>query len=353
MRAAVFYGREDLRIEDVPKPDPAPGEVLVEVHASGICGTDAAEFRHGPNWYRVSAAGHIPGHEFAGRVVAVGAGADWGLLDQPVACGAVVPCGHCRPCTLGRPGACTQLTVVGAQRAGGLAEYCAVPAATCRRLTAHGVSTDVAALAQPLAVAVHVWGRSGARRGERVLVVGAGAIGQLVGLASAGSGVELTVCDVDAAALARATELCGARALPAGAPDAGPEDRSYDLVLECSGTPAGMRTAARAVRPAGRVVIVGHQPRPVEIDLRELTRLEVDLVGTNALDPDTDIDAALRVLATLEFSVWRALAPRLIPLERVVADGFAALGARGAGTSKVLVDPRATRERPLACAPGL
>jgi len=216
MRAAIYHGSNDVRIEDAAEPSPAPGEVLVQVHAAGICGTDAAEFRDGPHWYRVPEAGHIPGHEFAGQVVALGPGADPGMLGQPVACGAVVPCHRCRPCARGRPGACVNLTVVGAQRSGGLAEYCAVPAGTCYPLAGYGLSTDVGALAQPTAVAVHAWSRGGAAAGDRVLVVAAGAIGVLIGLVSSGSGAEVTMCDVDAAALERAAGLCGAATVLVG-----------------------------------------------------------------------------------------------------------------------------------------
>lgn len=352
MRAAIYHGNNDVRIDDVvAEPRLSPGEVLVEVHAAGICGTDAAEYRDGPHWYKVPEAGHIPGHEFAGRIVALGPGADPGLHGELVACGAVVPCHRCRPCMRGRPGACVNLTVVGAQRPGGLAEYCAVPAGTCYPLAGYGISTDVGALAQPTAVAVHAWSRSGAAPGDRVLIVAAGAIGVLIGLVSAGSGAEVAMCDVDPAALERAAGLCGASTLLVGGAADGNggtvPGRAYDIVLECSGSAAGLRTAVHAVRPAGRVVVVGHQPRPVELDLRELTRLEVDLAGTNALDPGGDLDGALQVLADRDITVWRTLAPRLIPLDRLVPDGLAAIGARGAAAARVLVDPRAREPRPL------
>ena len=359
MRAAIYHGSGDVRIEDVAEPGPAPGEVVVQVHAAGICGTDAAEFRDGPHWYRVPDGGHIPGHEFAGLVVALGPGSDPGMLGQQVACGAVIPCRRCRPCTRGRPGACVNLTVVGAQRPGGLAEYCAVPAGTCYPLAGHGLSTDVGALAQPTAVAVHAWSRGGAAAGDRVLVVAAGAIGALIGLVSDGSGAEVTMCDVDTAALERAARLCRATTLLAGGVGDGGDGgdgalpgRAYDVVLECSGTAAGLRAAVHAVRPAGRVVVVGHQPRPVELDLRELTRLEIDLAGTNALDPGADLDGALQVLAGRDIAVWRALAPRLIPLDQLVPDGLGAIGTRGTAAAKVLIDPRTREPRPLGAPAG-
>lgn len=355
MRAAVFHGSNDVRIEDVPEPEVAQGEVLVEVHAAGICGTDAAEYHHGPHWYRVPVTGHIPGHEFAGMVVALGPGADPGLLGQPVACGAVMPCHHCRPCLQGHPGACTNLTVIGAQRPGGLAEYCAVPADTCRRLESYRLSTDLGALTQPLAVAAHAWSRGGAAGGDRVLVVGAGAIGLLVGLVSAGSGTQMSICDIDAAVLDRAAGLCEAEIVLADGTGAAVPGRAYDVVLECSGTPAGIRTALHAARPGGRVVVVGHQPWSVELDLCDLTRLEIDLIGTNALDPAVDLDVALQILSSRDVTVWSALAPRLIPLDQLVPNGLARpTGLTGPGmqgaAAKVLVDPRIFGPRPLRAA---
>src|SRR2546425_12434082 len=105
MKAAVYYGARDIRVEDVPDPAPAPGELLLEIHAAGICGTDVGEYVHGPVSYAVdgsSATGHrgrlIPGHELSGRVLAVGAGAGEFPVGAVVASGAGISCGACFQC---------------------------------------------------------------------------------------------------------------------------------------------------------------------------------------------------------------------------------------------------------------
>jgi (R,R)-butanediol dehydrogenase/meso-butanediol dehydrogenase/diacetyl reductase len=346
MRAVVFRGKGDIRVEEVPVPDPGEGEVLLEVHAAGICGTDAGEYRDGAHWYQVSNGRHIPGHEFAGQVVATGSGVPAGLEGRLVACGAVTACGRCAPCLHGKPGACLRLSVTGAQRPGGLAEYCAVPASTCRPLGGLGISTDIAALAQPAAVAVHAWSRAQAVAGDQLLIVGAGAVGFLISLASGETEATVTVADIDADRAARAARLGGARALDLSG-EGPPPDGSFDAVLECSGTEPGLRCALRAVRPGGRVVIVGHQHAPVRVDLRQLTRLEIDLIGTNALDPGTDLDTALLMLAAKIDVPWPHLIPEVLPLERMAADGFAALAEGRAAGVKVLADPRIHAARGL------
>ena len=346
MRAVVFRGKGDIRVEEVPVPGPGDGEVLLEIHAAGICGTDAGEYRDGAHWYQVSDGQHIPGHEFAGQVVATGPGVPTELEGRLVACGAVTACGHCAPCLHGKPGACRQLSVTGAQRPGGLAEYCAVPASTCRPLDGLGISTDIAALAQPAAVAVHAWSQAQAVTDDHVLIVGAGAVGFLIALASGRTEAAVTVADIDQVRAARAAQVGDARVRDLsteGQPPAG----SFDAVLECSGTEPGLRCALGAVRPGGRVVIVGHQHAPVPVDLRQLTRLEIDLIGTNALDPSADLDTALQILAVRNDVPWPHLIPEVLPLEDIAADGFAALAEGRAPGVKVLADPRIHAARSL------
>src|SRR5579872_2104401 len=162
MRAAVYHGARDIRIEEVPQPEPPSGEILVRVHAGGICGTDASEFVAGPKMYPIDArhpmTGHsgpmIPGHEFSGRVEAIGEYVHTDLEPGDlVTTGASIWCGICAQCRAGRTSICGWHATLGLHRNGGFAEFVSVPAHILFR--ADPLSPDVAALTQPMAIAAH------------------------------------------------------------------------------------------------------------------------------------------------------------------------------------------------------
>src|SRR6478735_7361426 len=155
MRAAVFHGPRDVRIEAVADPTPSAGEVVLEVTRAAICGTDAAEWDHGPVLCR---SGVVLGHEFVGRVADVGANvAGLGVGDRVVS-GAGISCGLCTWCRRGRTNLCAEYRTLGLQVDGGLAEYVTSPAAICRPVP-DACDDDAAAMAQPLAVALHALSR--------------------------------------------------------------------------------------------------------------------------------------------------------------------------------------------------
>ena len=184
MRAAVCHGPRDIRIEEVPRPRPAPGEVLVRVHANGICGTDAAEFA-GPAMYPLHArhglTGHqgplIPGHEFAGTIAEIGDDVEGFAEGEAIVTGAALWCGECAQCRAGRTSICVHYATVGLHRDGGLAQFVRVPAHIVFRAEPFGLSADAAVLTQPMAIAVHALRRGAPKAGEHVLVIGAGGIG--------------------------------------------------------------------------------------------------------------------------------------------------------------------------------
>jgi len=350
MRAAVYHGPRDVRVEAVPRPRPAPGEVLVRVHANGICGTDASEFAGAqmyPIGHRHPLTGHegplIPGHEFAGRIEEIGDGVEGFSLGEPIVTGSALWCGECPQCKAGRTSICAQYATVGLHRDGGLAEFVRVPAHIVFRAAPFGLGDDVAVLTQPMAIAVHALRRGAPPPGEHVLVIGAGGIGAFLIYALAQSGARVVAADVSADRLATAKRLGAMETVRAAdaltlAAALGAIGFVATTVFEVTGLDAGFEAAVAAVDPGGRLVAVGIAKHPIAIDARRVTTKELEIVGTNALIGRDDVPEAARLLA-LDPGVWGEVAPSMIPLERVVEDGILPMLEGRAAHIKLLVSP--------------
>src|SRR6185295_12294187 len=202
MRAAVFHGREDLRLEDVPEPNAAPGQVKLRVLYNGICGSDLHEYYHGPITTRTTP--HpltgiqnpvILGHELCGEVVEIGAEVADLVRGDRVAVEPLETCGHCLPCTTGRYNHCKLVAFHGYNRAGGgLAEYTVVKRRMAHKLPA-GLPLTHGALVEPMAVANNTVRRCQVESGQVVAVHGAGPIGIGVLLTLIARGVRVIVSD--------------------------------------------------------------------------------------------------------------------------------------------------------------
>lgn len=357
MRAARIHGRGDLRIEDVPVPAPGPGELLLRITGAGICGTDATLFRLGEAVVPDGTQARWPvvlGHEFAGEVVEVGAGVRGLDTGTVVACGAGVSCGECPRCREGRTNLCLRYATHGVHRDGGLAGYCAVPAAICEPASPHGVSGDAVALAQPMAVAEHAISVAGLVAGERALVLGAGGIGAFATWAAAQRGADVTVFERDAERLAIAAAL-GAERTVAADPDAEAVDQlaahgPFDVVYEMSGAQGPLDAAVALVRPGGRLVAVGIHGVQRPIDLDRITLQEITLHGTLAHVRSRDLPRALDLLGA-RTGAWSDVAPVVLDLGALAQPdgpaGAAPVRRAGAPAIKTLIDPWATESRPF------
>ncbi|MGW4487814.1 zinc-dependent alcohol dehydrogenase [Amycolatopsis sp. NPDC004368] len=346
MRAAVYHGRRDVRIEEVPVPRPREGEVLLAVRRSGICGSDATEWAAGPKQVPFTSphpgSGHVGpmiiGHEFVGEVVSGGSGFAAGDL---VAAGAGVSCGQCDRCGEGRTNLCRRYYTLGLNAPGGLAEYVAAPASMLRRVP-DGISLDHAGLAQPLAVGLHAARRAGVRPGDSVVVIGAGAIGSFVlaGLRHL-SDNEVTVLDFAGDKLDRATRLGAAHVVDAaGDVVAAVRDRTggrgADVVIEASGAPGQFENALRMVTDGGRVLAVGLPKQAPTVDLFSLVLREITVESTVAHVCGEDVAPALEILA--EGVLGAELLDSVIGLDDLTEHGLARLAAGGVD-GKVLIDP--------------
>jgi (R,R)-butanediol dehydrogenase / meso-butanediol dehydrogenase / diacetyl reductase len=349
MRAVVYHGPGQVHLEEWPVPEPRPGEVLLQITGAGVCGSDVGEYDHGPvlmaTATRHPVTGHqgplVMGHEFAGRVVALGAEVAGLRTGDLVASGAGVSCGACAACRIGRTNLCERYWTLGFHRDGGLAEYVAAPASVLARVDESAVAEDAAALTQPISIATHSMRRGDPAPGADVLTIGAGGVGAfLVAALRALTAVRTVVTiEPDMARRAVAAELGAEAYAPADAPEG-----RYPLVYEVSGTKAGFETAMASVSNGGRIVLIGlQQPWLRDSDLlRQISFRELELVGPNAHIFATDFADALSVVASRQD--WSLIAPVVGGIE-LVPESLAASAAGARGPIKALFDPRTTGTR--------
>ncbi len=263
MRALVLHGPDDLRLEDVPVPDPAPGEVVLQVTRALTCATDAKMLRQGR--HPALPAPPAPfGHEACGVVWAVGEGVDGVRPGDAVVVANSAPCGECPPCRRGRPSLCEDIVYL----SGAYAEYLRVPARIVERnmlpLPA-GLAPERAAMVEPLACAVRGVERVEAGPGDEVVVLGGGVQGTLIAGLLAARGCAVTLCDPHAGRRERALRFGASRAMEPPRDDASiaavrgahGEGRGPDAVVEAVGRPDAWEAAVALARPGGEVLLYG------------------------------------------------------------------------------------------------
>jgi threonine dehydrogenase-like Zn-dependent dehydrogenase len=317
MLGAWLEGGEVRVRDDLPPPAPGPGEAVVEVRLAGICATDLELMR---GYYPFVG---IIGHEFVGDVVAA--------VDAPALVGARVvgeinaSCGSCATCRAGRPRHCPQRTVLGVcGRHGAFAEQLTLPA--CNLHPVPGRVTDESAVfVEPLAAALQILEQVPVGRGDRVLLVGAGRLGQLVARVLARTGCALAVL----ARHARQRALIAA----CGCTCVSEEELAigeHDVVVEATGVPEGFDLARRAVRPGGTIVLKSTYRGQLELDASSLVVDEITVVGSRC----GPFAPALGLLERGEIDP-RELVEARYPLREAAA----ALGRAGEpGTLKVLLE---------------
>jgi len=356
MKAAVFRAPGDVRIEPVPDPgSPGPGELLIRVSKAALCGTDSAEWAHGPMLARPPV---VLGHEFTGEVIATGPGVTGFQTGARVVSGAGISCGTCAWCAAGRTNLCASYQTLGLHRDGGLAEFVRSPAAICRAVP-DALDDTGAAMAQPLAVALHAARRGKVGPGRSCVVIGAGGIGSFVIAAAAALGADpLVAVDIDDGRLATAAVLGATATVHSARPDALEAVREAvggdgaQVVIEASGAAASPAAALSLVRRGGDVVLVGLQPAPLPVDLFSLSVREIDVHGTLAHVCGEDLGQAVAVLAGTGLA--KAVLGDVIALGDLVESGLRPLAERKAH-GKIVVDVRGSvlcrvsRQRVMGC----
>jgi len=337
MRAAMYYANDDVRIVDLPTPRIGPGEILVRVKASGICGSDVME------WYRKPKAPLVLGHEIAAEVAQVGAGVDIVKVGDRVFVSHHVPCGSCRYCRAGHETVCDTLRTTNFDP-GGFAEFVRVPAINVK----HGVfllprADDEATFVEPLACVIRGQRLADFRPGATMLVLGSGVAGLLhIKLAKAAGAAKVIATDVvefrKAAAQKAGADFVidGREDVPARLREAN-EGNLADLVVTCTGAPTAIGQGLASVDRGGTVLFFApvEPAAKVDIPFNELWREEITLTSSYGGSP-RDIRESINLLREKRVVVTDMIT-HVLPLTQA-AEGFRLVSA-ARDSMKVVLRP--------------
>jgi 2-desacetyl-2-hydroxyethyl bacteriochlorophyllide A dehydrogenase len=338
MSAAVYVGDGKVAVEEVPCPEPGPGEVLVEVAECGICGSDLHMVLE-----RYAKPGAILGHEWSGIVAAAPSDSGWTPGDRVVG-NASPGCGLCRPCRRGRPSVCLNRPTpdfVGYRGA-----FCQYKTATADSLVRipDSLPTRVAALAEPMAITLHALRLADVHADDRVLVTGAGPVGLLLVAVLRAQGIsDITVSEPSAVRRQQALIVGATRVVTPGSleppPMSLPVAEPYAVVFECSGHASAFEAAFGQLDYAGTFVIVGTGFEPPRINQNRMIIFELEIIGTYNYN-DEGFEPAVALLDGGQLPFESLIEPDNIPLSGVMVSMERL--ARGEIPSKVMVQPGLT-----------
>lgn len=271
--------KDEFRIENREIPNISADELLIKVEYCGVCGSDLHAASHAKG-YEFVPKPIILGHEFSGLVAKVGSEENKSLLNQRVIIMPGVFCGECEQCTNGRENICSNITGIGLRTDGGMAEYAKVKAQQVL-LKPDELPSDIAALTEPLSVAIHAVGRIGDEMlGKKVLVQGCGIIGMFTAIAAKNRGADVTI-----SGLQRDWEH---RLSLAEKFDINTEifenvdvrDNKYDYIYECSGSSIAAENAIKRLKKGGMMVVVALYEQKVELPMNVIVRSEINVLSS-------------------------------------------------------------------------
>lgn len=324
MQAIRLHGQNDIRLEDIPVPEPAQGEALVEVSHTSICATDIEVWQSPLSFGGDDDIPIVLGHEIGGTVAEVRGKSDFKPGDRVVV-NNVLACGRCFWCARASQATCPNMRVAGLSANGGLAEYLTWPSTHLVRLPAN-IKNEEAPLMEPTHVAVHAVRRSGIKPGDRVVVIGCGTVGLLLVQVAKAAGAFVIAVDVRDQSLVLAVKLGATHTINAPADEVPNTIRNItkgigaDIVFEASGVPSLPPTAIAATRPGGTTVLVGIYGHETEFDFSDIVLTEKTVIGSVAASPG-DMVAAVSMVAHRSINV-EPLISDVINLSDAIPDGF-------------------------------
>lgn len=354
MKAARYYGPQDVRIEEVPYPGPVgPDEVIIRVEMAALCGTDASQYQtasmipiNQPHSMTGVQAPLTLGHEVVGTIVERGAEVSSLRIGQRVVPGAGWWCGTCDLCRAGRSNICRSSYLYGMHADGGLAEFARFPAKMCIPVP-DGCRIEAAAIAQPLAVALHTWERARIEPGKTVVMFGIGSIGSLILAAGAvywedhkAESPSVIAVDIDWARLSTAAALGVTVRINASICDPVlmllqiTSGQGVDVAIEATGQSASITRALASLKRGGKLLQVGIPSGLVPLPLGDLVLGEKEIITTNGHVCRRNVPAALALLATTDLA--DRIGYQIIDLEELVEKGLQPLAEHRA-SAKILV----------------
>ncbi len=338
MKQAVMTAPGQIQFRDVERPTPKDNEVILQTRRIGVCGSDIHVY-HGMHPYTSFPV--VQGHEVGGVVAALGTNVTGLKVGDKITFMPQVTCGKCYPCTHGMYHICESLKVMGFQTGGAAQEYFALPAENVLKLP-ESLSLDQAAMIEPISVTVHALARGGGVEGKRVLVLGAGPIGNLTAQVARASGAKaVMITDVSPYKVEKARkceipyvvntaqEKLGDALLR----DFGPE--KADLILECVGVEPTITDAVSNARKGTTIVIVGVFGKKPQIDLGLVQDRELSLVGT-LMYQRADYECAIKLAASGTLNLEEMITHRF-PFERYL-DAYHAIEASRGEYLKVMIE---------------
>ena len=327
MRVAKYYNNSDIRLEEIPVPIIGPGEVLVKVAASGICGTDVME------WYRIKKAPRILGHEIAGEIVESQSGKY--EVGQRVFVSHHVPCNDCKYCLAGNHTACSTLHD-GNYDPGGYSEYVRVPAINVEYgvyVLPDSVSYDEGTMIEPLACALRGQCVVDVRAGQTVLILGSGVSGLLNIQVAKAKGATVIATDVDDYRLAKAREFGADRVLRAK--DLDGAGVTAEHVIVCTGASQAVGQAFASVDKKGVILLFAIPQEDIKLPTVDVWRNEITVTSSYGAGP-VDLAEALALIAQKKIDVAKTITHKL-PLAKIQEGFRLVVGAKD--SLKVVLEP--------------
>jgi L-gulonate 5-dehydrogenase len=307
-----------MEVREAPEPKPGAGQALIRVEAVGLCGSDFHLFLGDHPYARFP---QTQGHEFSGVIETFGPGYEGPLsVGDRVAVEPLIACGHCFACRRGRYNCCASLRVMGAHVPGALTEKVAV--ASSALYSVGDLDPVTAALVEPVSIGLQAVKRAEVRRGDTVVVFGAGPIGQAVTLGAADLGARVLAVDRIADRLRPARDLGAEEVVdsttadPVAAATAWTSGEGAAVVVDATGVPSLIRSAFDIVAPSGVIVVVGISDQEVSIPVIEFSRKEVSVLGSRN---NAGIFGAAVDLVTRHEERVRRLVTHTFPLAEVPA----------------------------------
>ncbi|MEW7007498.1 MULTISPECIES: alcohol dehydrogenase catalytic domain-containing protein [unclassified Lentilitoribacter] len=293
MRAIVYTGKNEVSLLELPDPKPNEDEIVVDVRASGICGTDI-EVLHGN--YGSSAFPVVPGHEYTGVISDIGSNVKGYQLGDRVVVDPNFECGKCRACLNGRSNLCDDLKAYGVTHHGGFAEKSVTKSSAVHSIG--DLPFDVAALAEPMGCILNGLGAARAETANNAIIFGAGPIGLLLAIGMRVLGVkDITLADLNEDRL-NFSENMGFKSIMSGSGELTQMHQSFDLVADATGVPAVAEKLTQYMANGGVGLFFGVCPTNADITIKpfELFRRQLSLVGSHSLNHN--IPKALDVIRT-------------------------------------------------------